>query len=175
MYGKIIYPNFDLQGIDKVLKHIGFILALMLSGVVGCVAAEPGNILLDGLNTISFNVGEIADGEIADLRHSTCTLRLADNKKEDSYNYIEGAICPVSGEECTYSAIMKLNGNITILKQISSNKNNSVYKNDDFSISIKQTPITESNDDEGSDVKATIVLKTKHGEKTFNMTGYCGV
>ncbi|EAW6777404.1 adhesin, partial [Salmonella enterica] len=30
-------------------------------------------------------------------------------------------------------------------------------------------------DDEGSDVKATIVLKTKHGEKIFNMTGYCGV
>ncbi|EBS7122220.1 adhesin, partial [Salmonella enterica] len=26
-----------------------------------------------------------------------------------------------------------------------------------------------------SDVKATIVLKTKHGEKIFNMTGYCGV
>ncbi|EDD1552646.1 adhesin, partial [Salmonella enterica subsp. enterica serovar Agona] len=24
-------------------------------------------------------------------------------------------------------------------------------------------------------VKATIVLKTKHGEKIFNMTGYCGV
>ncbi|EAM6274422.1 adhesin, partial [Salmonella enterica] len=22
---------------------------------------------------------------------------------------------------------------------------------------------------------ATIVLKTKHGEKIFNMTGYCGV
>ncbi|HHA3572569.1 TPA: adhesin, partial [Salmonella enterica subsp. enterica serovar Havana] len=103
-----------------MLKNIGFISALALYGVVGCVTAEPGNIPLDGLNTISFNVGEIADGEIADLRHSTCTLRLANNKKEDSYNYIEGAICPAGGEECTYSAIMKLNGNITILKQISS-------------------------------------------------------
>ncbi|ECB6803562.1 adhesin [Salmonella enterica] len=158
-----------------MLKNIGFISALALYGVVGCVTAEPGSIPLDGLNTISFNVGEIADGDIADLRHSTCTLRLANNKKEDSYNYIEGAICPVSGEECTYSAIMKLNGNITILKQISSDENNSVYKNNDLSLSITQTPMTEANDDEGSDVKATIVLKTKHGEKTFNMTGYCGV
>lgn len=158
-----------------MLKNIGFISALVLSGIVGCVAAEPGNIPLDGLNTISFSVGEIADGEIADLRHSTCTLRLADNKKENSYNYIEGAICSVSGEECTYSAIMKLNGNIMILKQISSNKDKSIYKNNDFYISIKQTPITESNDDEGSDVKATIILKTNHGEKTLTMTGYCGI
>ncbi|WP_442980254.1 adhesin, partial [Salmonella enterica] len=157
-----------------MLKNIGFISALALYGVVGCVTAEPGNIPLDGLNTISFNVGEIADGEIADLRHSTCTLRLANNKKEDSYNYIEGAICPAGGEECTYSAIMKLNGNITILKQISSGENDSVYKNKDFSIFIKQTPVAEQNDDEGSDIKATIVIKTKSDEKTLNMTGYCG-
>lgn len=158
-----------------MLKNIGFISALALYGVVGCVTAEPGNIPLDGLNTISFNVGEIADGEIADLRHSTCTLRLANNKKEDSYNYIEGAICPAGGEECTYFAIMKLNGNITILKQISSGENDSVYKNKDFSIFIKQTPVAEQNDDEGSDIKATIVIKTKSDEKTLNMTGYCGV
>lgn len=158
-----------------MLKYVGFILALTLSGVVGCIAAEPGNTPLDGLNTISFNVGEISNGEITDLRHSTCTLRLADNKKEDSYNYIEGAICPVSGEECTYSAIMKLNGKITILKQISSVENNSVYKNNDLSLSITQTPVAEPNDDEGNDIKATIILKTKHGEKILNMTGYCGV
>lgn len=121
-----------------MLKYIGFILVLMLSGIVGCAATEPGNIPLDGLNTNSFDIGEITDGEITDdLRHSTCTLRLADNKKEDSYNYIEGAICPADGEECTYSAIMKLNGNITILKQISSGENDSVYKNKDFSIFIK--------------------------------------
>ncbi|MFL4214759.1 adhesin [Enterobacter mori] len=159
----------------KMLKNIVFLLALILSGVVGCVATEPGCIPLDGFNTNSFDVGEIADGEIADLRHSTCTLRLNDNKKDDSYSYIEGAICPVDGEECAYSAIMKLNGKITILKQISSGENNSVYKNNDISISIKQTPMTESNEDEGNDVKATIVIKTKNGEKTLNMTGYCGV
>ncbi len=127
-----------------MLKYIGFILVLMLSGIVGCAATEPGNIPLDGLNTNSFDIGEITDGEITDdLRHSTCTLRLADNKKEDSYNYIEGAICPAGGEECTYSAIMKLNGNITILKQISSGENDSVYKNKDFSIFIKQIPVAE--------------------------------
>lgn len=162
MYGKIIFQKFDLQGIDKVLKYIGFILVLMLSGIVGCAATEHGNIPLDGLNTNSFDIGEITDGEITDdLRHSTCTLRTADNKKEDSYNYIEGAICPAGGEECTYSAIMKLNGNITILKQISSGENDSVYKNKDFSIFIKQIPVAEQNDDEGSDIKATIVVKTK--------------
>ncbi|EAA5454204.1 TPA: adhesin [Salmonella enterica subsp. salamae] len=176
MYGKIIFQEFDLQGVDKVLKYIGFILVLMLSGIVGCAATEPGNIPLDGLNTNSFDIGEITDGEITDdLRHSTCTLRLADNKKEDSYNYIEGTICPAGGEECTYSAIMKLNGNITILKQISSGENDSVYKNKDFSIFIKQTPVADQNDDEGSDIKATIVIKTKSDEKTLNMTGYCGV
>lgn len=159
-----------------MLKNIVFFLALMLPAIAGCTATEPGNIPLDNLNTNSLDIGEITDGEITDdLSHTTCTLSLVGNKEKDSYNYIEGAICPISGEECTYSAIMKLNGNITILKQISSNKNNSVYKNNDFSISIKQTPITESNDDEGNDVKATIVLKTKHGVKTFNMTGYCGV
>lgn len=164
-----------------MLKYIGYILVLMLSGIVGCAATEPGNIPLDGLNTNSFDIGEITDGEITDgeitddLRHSTCTLRLADNKKEDSYNYIEGAICPAGGEECTYSAIMKLNGNITILKQISSGENDSVYKNKDFSIFIKQTPVAEQNDDEGSDIKATIVIKTKSDENTLNMTGYCGV
>ncbi|EAY7490332.1 adhesin, partial [Salmonella enterica] len=33
----------------------------------------------------------------------------------------------------------------------------------------------EQNDDEGSDIKATIVIKTKSDENTLNMTGYCGV
>ena len=148
----------------------------MLSGIAGCAATEPGNILFDNLNTNSFDIGEITDREITDnLSHSTCTLSLANNKGKDSYNYIEGAICPVGGGECTYSAIIKLNRKITILKQISSGENNSVYKNNDFSISIKQTPITETNDDEGNDVKATVELKTKYGDKTLNMTGYCGV
>ncbi|EAU1246408.1 adhesin, partial [Salmonella enterica] len=77
MYGKIIFQVFDLQGIDNVLKYIGFILVLMLSGIVGCAATEPGNIPLDGLNANSFDIGEITDGEITDdLRHSTCTLHL---------------------------------------------------------------------------------------------------
>ncbi|EDT6908520.1 adhesin, partial [Salmonella enterica subsp. enterica] len=33
----------------------------------------------------------------------------------------------------------------------------------------------EQNDDEGSDIKATIVIKTKSNEKILNMMGYCGV
>ncbi len=159
-----------------MLKNTVLLLALMLSGIAGCVATELGKTPLDNLNTNNFNIGKITDGEISDdLSHSTCTLSLADNKEKDSCNYIEGAICPVGGRECTYSAIIKLNGKITILKQISSGENNSVYKNNDLSLSITQTPMTEPNDDEGSDVKATIVLKTKHGEKIFNMMGYCGV
>ena len=103
----------------KMIKNILFILTMMLSVVVGCIATEPGSIPLDGLNNNSFDVGEIADNEIPDLKHSTCTLRLADNKKENFYNRVEGAICPVGGKECTQSAIMKLNGTLTTLKQIS--------------------------------------------------------
>ncbi|MDM3093437.1 adhesin [Citrobacter sp. Cf136] len=160
-----------------MLKNIVFLLALMLSGIAGCAATEPGNILLNNLNANNFDIGEITDGEITDdLRHSTCTLSLADNKEKDSYNYIESAICPVGGEECTYSAIMKLNGKITILKQISSGENISVFKNKDISVTVEQTPIADSTEDEeGSDIKAVIIIKTRNGEKKFNMLGYCGV
>ncbi|HGH5979701.1 TPA: adhesin, partial [Kluyvera georgiana] len=80
------------------------------------------------------------------------------------------------GEECTYSAIMKLNGEITILKQISSGKNTSIFKNRDISVTVEQTPIAESTEDEeGSDIKAVIIIKTRNSEKKFNMLGYCGV
>ncbi|MGZ0749338.1 hypothetical protein [Kluyvera sichuanensis] len=159
-----------------MIKNIVFLLALMLSGITCCAATEPDSLQLDNLNSNRFNIGKITDREITDnLSHSTCTLRLANNKGKDFYNYIEGAICPVGGRECTYSAIIKLNGKITILKQISSEKNSSLYKNNDISISITQTPMIEPNDDEGSDVKAIIILKTNHGEKTLTMTGYCGV
>ncbi|MFV4870542.1 hypothetical protein ACNJOY_17105 [Citrobacter freundii] len=86
-----------------MLKNIVFLLALMLSGIAGCAATEPGNILLNDLNANNFDIGEITDGEITDdLRHSTCTLSLADNKEKDSYNYIEGAICPV-GEKSVHT------------------------------------------------------------------------
>jgi hypothetical protein len=161
----------------KMIKSIVFILALMLSGIIGCLAVESGNLALnDGLRTKSLDIGDISEEEITDgLRHATCTLHLSENKRKDAWNYIEGAICPANGGECTYSAIMKLNGKITILKQISSGDNHSEYKSNDVSITIKQTPMTESNDDEGSDVKATIAIKLKNEEKTLNMIGYCGV
>ncbi|EBG4356448.1 adhesin [Salmonella enterica subsp. enterica] len=160
-----------------MLKNIVFLLALMLSGIAGCAVTEPSNIPLNDLNANNFDIGEITDGEITDdLRHSTCTLSLTDNKKKDSYNYIEGAICPVGGEECTYSAIMKLNGKITILKQISSGENTSIFKNKDISVTVKQSPIVGSTEDEeGSDIKAVIIIKTRNGERKFNMLGYCGV
>ncbi|WP_242430043.1 adhesin [Kluyvera intermedia] len=160
----------------KMIKNIIFLLTLMLSGVVDCVATEPADIPPDGIDTNSVDVGEITDGEITDLRHSTCTLSLADNTKEDSYNYVEGAICPAAGGECTYSAIMKLNGEITILKQISSGENTSVFQNEDILLTVKQAPIAEpTEDEEGSDIKATIDIKTKSTERKFHMFGYCGV
>lgn len=156
----------------KMLKNIIIILSLLLYGVADCPAAESSRRLLDGDGLV---VGEITDNEITDdLRHSTCTLYLTDNKNPDSYNYIEGAICPVGEEECTESAIIKLNGKITLLKKVSSGENNSVYKNGNTSILIKQNPLTSLSDDEGYDVKATVVIKTKNSEKMFEMTGYCG-
>ncbi|ENB7489661.1 adhesin [Citrobacter koseri] len=153
-----------------MFQKITFLLTLMSSGIVACIAAEPGNIQSDSIVMNSFEVGEIPD-----LGHPVCTLSLANNKKVDFYNYVEGDICPPDGRNCTYTAIMKLNGEIAILKQISPGENNSVYRNSNFYISIKQTPMTEPNNDEGGDVKATIVLKTKHSEKILNMTGYCRV
>ncbi|CAH5969937.1 MAG: adhesin [Citrobacter koseri] len=153
-----------------MFQKITLLLTLMSSGIVACIAAEPDKIQSDSIVMNSFEVGEIPD-----LGHPVCTLSLANNKKVDFYNYVEGDICPPDGRNCTYTAIMKLNGEIAILKQISSGENNSVYRNSDFYISIKQTPMTEPNNDEGSDVKATIVLKTKHSEKILNMTGYCRV
>ncbi|OAT45502.1 hypothetical protein M989_04425 [Kluyvera georgiana ATCC 51603] len=62
------------------------------------------------------------------------------------------------------------------MKQISSGKNTSIFKNRDISVTVEQTPIAESTEDEeGSDIKAVIIIKTRNSEKKFNMLGYCGV
>lgn len=160
----------------KMLKNILFILTLMLSGVVGCNATEPGSMPLDGLNNNSIDVGEIADEEIPDLKHSTCTLRLADNKKENFYNYVEGAICPVGGKECTYSAIMKLDGNLTILKQTSSNNNTSVFQGGNIVITTLQNPLKNTAmDEEGYDTKVAIILEKNNRQMKVEMSGYCGL
>ena len=116
-----------------MFQKITLLLTLMSSGIVACIAAEPDKIQSDSIIMNSFEVGEIPD-----LGHPVCTLSLANNKKVDFYNYVEGDICPPDGRNCTYTAIMKLNGEIAILKQISSGENNSVYRNSDFYISIKQ-------------------------------------
>ncbi|HED5893986.1 TPA: adhesin, partial [Salmonella enterica] len=114
--------------------------------------------------------------EIAGLPHPVCTLSLAENNEKYYYNYVEGGICPVGGESCTYSAIMKLNGKITILKQASLKNNTSVFKNDDISITTTQKPTKESEaDEEGCDVDAVIIIKTKNSEIKLNMSGYCGI
>lgn len=71
---------------------------------------------------------------------------------------------------------MKLNGKITILKQVSSRENISSFQNGNISITTKQTPLTASNEDvEGYDVKAIITIRVRNEKKDLDMSGYCGV
>ncbi len=155
----------------KMLKKIILFLALISSNFVACIAADSEKTLSHNLVVNSFDVDEIAG-----LPHPVCTLSLAENNDKYLYNYVEGGICPVGGENCPYSAIMKLNGKITILKQTSLKNNTSVFKNDDISITTTQKPNKESEaDEEGSDVDAVIVIKTKNSEIKLNMSGYCGI
>ncbi|WMY74028.1 adhesin [Buttiauxella selenatireducens] len=153
----------------NMFKNIAIILGLMMSGTIFCNAENLDGISIESLVINSFNVDEING-----LQHFVCTLSLVDNKKEGFDNYVEGDICP-AGKKCSYSAIMKLNGKITILEQVSSEKNISTFKNDDMTIISTQTPIKGSGDDEGGDVNAVITIKTKNGEKKVNMSGYCGI
>ncbi|WP_240727325.1 hypothetical protein [Escherichia sp. E4385] len=100
-----------------MLKKIILFLALISSNFVVCLAADSGNILSEDPVVNNFGVDEVVG-----LPHPVCTLSLAENNEKHLYNYVEGGICPVGGESCPYSAIMKLNGKMTILKQISTNK-----------------------------------------------------
>ncbi|WBM70318.1 adhesin [Buttiauxella sp. WJP83] len=152
-----------------MFKNIALILALISSSNIASVVAEPSSISLNDLVTNSFDADKVVD-----LAYPVCSLNLDGDKKEGFYKYAEGEICPV-GRECTYSAIMKLNGNITILKQVSSDNGAEVFKNDDMTIVTKYTFIEKNNDRENGDVNAVIVIKTKNGEKKVNMSGYCGI
>lgn len=154
-----------------MFKKIILFLTLISSGFVVCLAADSEKILSADPVVNNFDIDEVVG-----LPHPICTLSLAENNENHLYNYVEGGICPVGGESCPYSAIMKLNGKIAILKQISTNKNISVFENDEISIITTQSPVKGSAvDEEGSDVNASIVIKTKNREMKLNMSGYCGI
>ncbi|GDX07335.1 adhesin [Buttiauxella sp. A111] len=150
-----------------MLKSIALLLGLMMSGIISCVAADPVNIPSENLVINNFDVDKI------DGLSPVCTLILAENKKKYFYNYTEGDICPVGGE-CTYSAVMILNGKIKILKQTLSDKDTSVFKNDDMTIITTYDFSEGGKDHEDGGVNAVIVIKTKSGEKKVSMSGYCG-
>ena len=152
-----------------MFKNIALILALISSSNIASVVAEPSSISLNDLVTNSFDADKVVD-----LAYPVCSLNLDGDKKEGFYNYAEGEICPV-GRECTYSAIMKLNGKLTILKQMSSDNGAEIFKNDDMTIVAKYTFIDKDNDREDGDVNAVITIKTKNGEKKVNMSGCCGI
>lgn len=165
--------NMPLRNI--IMKKIILILTLVSSCVTVCAATKSNWLSSDYVVMSSFHVEEVTN-----LAHPVCTLSLETNKDKDSYNYVEGGICPAvkpTGKEtCAYSAIIELNHKIIIAKQVSSGKDTAIYKNKDVTIITKKMSInSEIMDDEGEDVNYSITIKTKGSESTQNMFGYCGI
>jgi len=154
-----------------MLKNIGLFVTMFVLAPFYCIANEPEVNSLDDLIVNSFKVDEIPD-----LGHPVCSLSLYDNKKDDYYNYVEGSICPVGGEICKYSAIMKINNKINILKEVPSDKNGITFQNSQFYIISKHTEVKESEmNPEGTNIESIISINIKNRVKKFNMTGYCGI
>ncbi|TGX75643.1 adhesin [Escherichia coli] len=158
-----------------MMKKIILILTLVSNCVTVCAATESNWLSSDYVVMSSFHVEEVTN-----LAHPVCTLSLESNKDKDSYNYVEGGICPAgkpTGKEtCAYSAIIELNHKIIIAKQVSSGKDTAIFKNKNVTIITKKIPInSEIIDDEGEDVNYSITIKTKGNENTLNMFGYCGI
>lgn len=157
------------------MKKIILILSLVSNCVTVCAATESNWLSSDYVVMSSFHVEEVTN-----LAHPVCTLSLESNKDKDSYNYVEGGICPAgkpTGKEtCAYSAIIELNHKIIIAKEVSSGKDTAIFKNKDVTIITKKMSINSKNkDDEGEDVNYSITIKTKGNENTTNMFGYCGI
>lgn len=151
------------------------LFAVLMSPCVAAYAAViPENISPSSIVTEDFDVSVITD-----LAYPVCTWNLGDNKKENFYHFVEGEMCPAGGERCTYSGVMKLNGKIAILKQLSSDNGTSVFKNDNTTIITTLTPIknpkAEVGSEEESDFNAVVVIKTSRGEKKLEMTGFCSI
>ncbi|MEC9606606.1 adhesin [Escherichia marmotae] len=157
------------------MRKIISILTLVSNCVTVCAATESNWLSSDYVVMTSFHVEEVTN-----LAHPVCTLNLESNKDKDSYNYVEGGICPAgkpTGKEtCAYSAIIELNHKIIIAKQVSSGKDTAIFKNKDVTIITRKMSInSETIDDEGEDVKYSITIKTKGSESIENMFGYCGI
>lgn len=157
------------------MKKIILILSLVSNCVTVCAATESNWLSSDYVVMSSFHVEEVTN-----LAHPVCTLSLESNKDKDSYNYVEGGICPAgkpTGKEtCAYSAIIELNHKIIIAKEVSSGKDTAIFKNKDVTIITKKMSInSKTKDDEGEDVNYSITIKTKGNENTTNMFGYCGI
>jgi hypothetical protein len=157
--------------IVNMFKYIVFFVSMTAYTPFYCIAAES---VVTSLNDLTVNSFEVS--EIPDLGHPVCTLSLSDNKKDDFYNYVEGSICPAGGGSCTYSAIMKINNNLTILKKISSNKNSETFQNPQFSIISIHTSASESEvDSEGTNVEYAIFISINNNIRKLDMNGYCGI
>ncbi|MEO3988624.1 adhesin [Pseudocitrobacter cyperus] len=154
-----------------MFKQIMIASVLMMSVVIPCSATrtetgQNGNII----------IGILGPDEGNDLAHTTCVLSRSGKTDTGNVEYLEGAYCPVGAKECDYYAVMKLNGIETRLKQVASTERSAVYSNGNITLNTQQTPIhAETADDEGSDYKFVMVIRTKGVEKRVEMEGYCGV
>lgn len=124
------------------MKKIILILTLVSNCVTVCAATESNWLSSDYVVMSSFHVEEVTN-----LAHPVCTLSLESNKDKDSYNYVEGGICPAgkpTGKEtCAYSAIIELNHKIIIAKQVSSGKDTAIFKNKNVTIITKKYQLTQ--------------------------------
>ncbi|WP_434659026.1 adhesin [Klebsiella sp. MISC125] len=159
------------RSIGNIFVSITISLFILLSGIDSCSAAESEVISSENFHITGFSLEEIDD-----LRHPVCTFSLKNNHAEDVYYYVEGAICPAGPGDCISAAIIKLNGKITKIKQISSDATTSIFNNGTLSIVATYIPVeTSTMDEEGNVVDSIIIIKTKNSEKHFKMSGYCGV
>jgi hypothetical protein len=153
-----------------MFKQMTIALVLMTTVVIPCSATrtetkQNENIII---GTLGPDVGN-------DLAHTTCLLSRSGKTDAENVEYLEGAHCPLGAKECDYYAVMKLNGVETRLKQVMSNEHSAMYSNGVIMLNTQQTRIhPETADDEGSDYKFVIVMKTKDVERRIEMEGYCG-
>lgn len=156
----------------KMFKKLTLAITLIASGLCSCFAAAPDSITLKGLTLSSFSFEDVTI-----MEQPVCSLDTVNNKKSSLNYYVEGTVCPTDGTKCILSAIiMKLNGKLTILKEVTSTDNSATYKNEEFTVATKRTLIqNEAMDDEGSDVKYNLIIKTKNNQVNVEMFGYCGI
>lgn len=159
------------RSLGNIFISIMISLFIILSGIGSCSATESEVIPSENFHITGFSLEEIED-----LGHPVCTLSLKNNHAEDVYYYVEGSICPAGLGGCTSVAVIKLNDQITMVKQLSADEKTSVFNDETLSVIATHTPVeTSTMDEEGNVVDSIIIIKTKNSEKHFKMSGYCGV